>query len=87
MITHVRDGDEPPNLKYAVLHLQAAAEVLLKVRLMRTYWALVFKEPGTANLDAVNPRHRLATAFARLALGDYPRNKDAAGRHRCSSQH
>ncbi|MER8062815.1 MULTISPECIES: hypothetical protein [unclassified Streptomyces] len=38
------------DLKYAVLHLQAAAEVLLKARLQRVHWSLVFKEPGTASL-------------------------------------
>lgn len=36
------------DLKYAVLHLQAAVEVLLKARLLREHWALVFKDPGTA---------------------------------------
>ncbi|GHG50344.1 hypothetical protein [Streptomyces griseocarneus] len=44
-------GDGPPSprdLKYAVLHLQAAAEVLLKARLQREHWSLVFKDPGTA---------------------------------------
>ncbi|MFC8999688.1 hypothetical protein ACFT7U_28755 [Streptomyces rochei] len=40
----------PRDLKYAVLHLQAAAEVLLKARLQRVHWSLVFKEPGTASL-------------------------------------
>lgn len=36
------------DLKYAVLHLQAAVEVLLKARLLREHWSLVFKNPGTA---------------------------------------
>ncbi|MEU9774551.1 MULTISPECIES: hypothetical protein [unclassified Streptomyces] len=39
---------EPRDLKYAVLHLQAAAEVLLKARLLREHWSLVFKDPGKA---------------------------------------
>ncbi|WP_166028973.1 hypothetical protein [Streptomyces chilikensis] len=39
----------PRNLKYAVLHLQAAAEVLLKARLQLEHWILVFKEPGSAS--------------------------------------
>ncbi|MFJ9703504.1 hypothetical protein [Streptomyces fradiae] len=38
----------PRSLKYAVLHLQAATEVLLKVRLQREHWSLVFKDPATA---------------------------------------
>ncbi|MER6616300.1 hypothetical protein [Streptomyces xantholiticus] len=42
---------QPPtarDLKYAVLHLQAAVEVLLKARLVREHWSLVFKDPGAA---------------------------------------
>ncbi|MFD9319214.1 MULTISPECIES: hypothetical protein [unclassified Streptomyces] len=39
----------PRNLKYAVLHLQAAAEVLLKARLQLEHWSLVFKDPALAN--------------------------------------
>ncbi|MDQ0798186.1 hypothetical protein [Streptomyces sp. B1I3] len=39
---------KPPRIKYAVLHLQAAAEVLLKARLSRVHWSLVFKDPGKA---------------------------------------
>ncbi|MFF7903714.1 hypothetical protein ACFZCV_33905 [Streptomyces sp. NPDC007920] len=42
------DPPAPRDLKYAVLHLQAAAEVLLKSRLVQEHWSLVFKEPGTA---------------------------------------
>ncbi|MDW8803696.1 hypothetical protein P1P68_02450 [Streptomyces scabiei] len=40
------------DLKYAVLHLQAAVEVLLKARLLREHWSLVFKDPGTATRTA-----------------------------------
>ncbi|WP_338894293.1 hypothetical protein WBG99_00030 [Streptomyces sp. TG1A-60] len=44
----VVDPPAPRDLKYAVLHLQAAAEVLLKSRLVQEHWSLVFKDPGTA---------------------------------------
>ncbi|WP_411147414.1 hypothetical protein [Streptomyces sp. A30] len=40
------------DLKYAVLHLQAATEVLLKARLVREHWSLVFKDPGKATRSA-----------------------------------
>ncbi|MEW1657924.1 hypothetical protein [Streptomyces sp. NPDC093707] len=46
---------EPPgarDLKYAILHLQAAVEVLLKARLQQEHWTLVFKDPGSATRDA-----------------------------------
>ncbi|MEU1895685.1 hypothetical protein [Streptomyces pristinaespiralis] len=51
VVEHLDENDsnvEPRNLKYAVLHLQAAVEVLLKARLLREHWSLVFKDPGKA---------------------------------------
>ncbi|MET7973315.1 hypothetical protein ABZW44_09615 [Streptomyces mirabilis] len=39
----------PRGLKYAVLHLQAASEVLIKARLVHEHWSLVFKDPGRAS--------------------------------------
>lgn len=54
VVKHLRDGPEPRDLKYAILHLQAATEVLLKVRLMREHWALVFKNPDKAKQSALS---------------------------------
>lgn len=45
-----KDNVGPRDLKYAVLHLQAAVEVLLKERLHREHWTLVFSDPGQANI-------------------------------------
>ncbi|MFF9870097.1 hypothetical protein ACF1G0_32750 [Streptomyces sp. NPDC013953] len=45
---HQEHPPPPRALKYSVL--QAAAEVLLKARLQREHWSLVFKEPGAASL-------------------------------------
>src|SRR5690606_34270345 len=46
------EGDPSPrDLKYAVLHLQAASEVLLKARLRIEHWTLVVK-------DAVRTNHQ-----------------------------
>ncbi len=39
----------PEHLKYAVLHLQAATEVLLKARLAHEHWSLVFKDLAKAD--------------------------------------
>ncbi|GHA70648.1 hypothetical protein GCM10010372_82270 [Streptomyces tauricus] len=53
-VKNLTEGSTPPSdsdLKYAVLHLQAATEVLLKARLVREHWSLVFKEPGGASLE------------------------------------
>ncbi|CAM5576459.1 putative protein OS=Streptomyces aurantiogriseus OX=66870 GN=GCM10010251_58750 PE=4 SV=1 [Streptomyces aurantiogriseus] len=44
-----KDEVGPRDLKYAVLHLQAAIEVLLKERLSREHWTLVFSDPGQAS--------------------------------------
>ncbi|WP_314616940.1 hypothetical protein [Streptomyces stackebrandtii] len=41
------------NLKYAVLHLAAGTEVLLKARLQLEHWSLVFAQPGTATKQAL----------------------------------
>ncbi|MET8751363.1 serine/arginine repetitive matrix protein 1 [Streptomyces sp. NPDC004667] len=38
----------PREVKYAVLHLQAAVELLFKARLLAEHWTLVFTNPGDA---------------------------------------
>ncbi|MFB7191620.1 serine/arginine repetitive matrix protein 1 [Streptomyces sp. NPDC056230] len=43
----------PRDVKYAVLHLQAAVEVLFKARLLAEHWTLVFTHPGEANRKAL----------------------------------
>ncbi|MFF3127733.1 hypothetical protein ACFVRD_36815 [Streptomyces sp. NPDC057908] len=50
VVKHLRPktGGAPRDIKYAVLHLQAATEVLLKARLSRVHWSLIFKDPGKA---------------------------------------
>jgi hypothetical protein len=46
--TWTKARESSRDIKYAVLHLQAAAEVLLKARLFREHWDLVFNDPGKA---------------------------------------
>lgn len=50
VVDHLTTDEQPGprDLKYAVLHLQAATEVLLKARLQLEHWSLVVKEPGLA---------------------------------------
>ncbi|MGW7256766.1 hypothetical protein [Streptomyces sp. NPDC054834] len=64
------DRTDPRGIKYAVLHLHAAAEVLLKTRLVREHWSLVFDEPGKATERAYRSGDfkscTLAQAVARL---------------------
>ncbi|WP_435611227.1 hypothetical protein [Streptomyces sp. C10-9-1] len=45
-------GPDPRDLKYAVLHLQAATEVLLKARLVTFDWRLIFTKVEDADEDA-----------------------------------
>lgn len=51
-VEHLRVRPTVRDLKYAVLHLQAAVEVLLKVRLIREHWTLVFSKPNQASQAA-----------------------------------
>ncbi|MGV9277753.1 hypothetical protein [Streptomyces griseosporeus] len=64
------DRTDPRGIKYAVLHLHAAAEVLLKTRLVREHWSLVFDDPGQATERAFRSGDfkscTLAQAVARL---------------------
>ncbi|MER5905156.1 hypothetical protein ABT150_34600 [Streptomyces mirabilis] len=46
----VEPEPQPRDLKYAVLHLYAATEVLLKARLSQEHWALVWAEPKNATI-------------------------------------
>jgi transcriptional regulator len=48
-IDELLDGHDQRELKYAVLHLQAAAEILLKVRLQREGFEQVFEDPAQAD--------------------------------------
>lgn len=52
---HLANGATPPSardLKYTVLHLQAATEVLLKARLAHEHFSLIFADPPRATRDA-----------------------------------
>ncbi|MEU8765028.1 serine/arginine repetitive matrix protein 1 [Streptomyces sp. NPDC048659] len=44
----------PRNVKYAVVHLQSAVEVLFKARLFEEHWSLVFADPNTATRSALD---------------------------------
>lgn len=46
VVDHLPGEPKPRDLKYAVLHLLAATEALLKARLLQEHWSLVFRDPG-----------------------------------------
>ncbi|MET9882793.1 hypothetical protein ABZZ20_06435 [Streptomyces sp. NPDC006430] len=86
------------DLKYAVLHLAAGVEVLLKARLQMEHWALVFKDPARAKrseledgtLNSCSPSEAVQRLrdIAGVAVSD----KDAKAlerlaRHRNALQH
>lgn len=51
VVEHLSGEPTHRDLKFAVLHLQAAAEVLLKRRLQTEHWTLVVKDTGKATRD------------------------------------
>ncbi|MGV9358156.1 serine/arginine repetitive matrix protein 1 [Streptomyces misionensis] len=57
VVDHLDENESmvtPRDVKYAVLHLQAAVEVLLKARLMAEHWSLVFSDPHKATRKALD---------------------------------
>lgn len=61
-------GTGPREIRYRVLHLHAAAEVLLKSRLLREPWSLV--ESGKAPLEAFVPQTHHHGMEAEVDFGD-----------------
>ncbi|MFE0601662.1 serine/arginine repetitive matrix protein 1 [Streptomyces sp. NPDC058892] len=56
MVEHLDENQSqvsPRDVKYAVLHLQAAVEVLFKARLLAEHWTLVFTNPHDATRKAL----------------------------------
>jgi chorismate mutase len=49
-IDRLRGNPDSRDLKYGVLHLAAAIEVLLKMRLIKEHWSLIFEQVSTASL-------------------------------------
>ncbi|MFG2950467.1 hypothetical protein [Streptomyces adustus] len=85
-------------LKYAILHLAAGAEVLLKARLQLEHWSLVFKDPGQATrkalesgtLTSCTPQETLQRLrdIAGVAIGDKDtRTLTQLAQHRNALQH
>ncbi|MGW7314826.1 hypothetical protein [Streptomyces sp. NPDC054865] len=50
MVDLLKGEPTPRDLKYAVLHLQAAVEVILKARLTLEHWSQVLTDPSTADV-------------------------------------
>ncbi|MCE7051934.1 serine/arginine repetitive matrix protein 1 [Streptomyces purpurascens] len=86
------------DVKYAVLHLQAAVEVLLKARLMAEHWSLVFSRPEDATrkaleeatLSSVSTDHAV-TRLRNIAAVPITAKEEKAltglGKHRNKLQH
>ncbi|MFI8368793.1 hypothetical protein [Streptomyces sp. NPDC085466] len=51
VVDHLQGDPVPRDLKFAVLHLQAATEVLLKARLSQEHWSQVLEDPSAADLE------------------------------------
>ena len=50
-IQHLQGSPSKRDLKYRVLHLVAAIEVSLKMRLSKEHWSLIFEDPRSVSLD------------------------------------
>lgn len=70
-ISHLAGSDDPRSLKYAVLHLQAAIEILVKVRLQREGIEHIFEDPYSAEKNKLRQGDfrsvTLTAAIKRLA--------------------
>lgn len=51
-VEHLRGTATERDLKYAVLHLCSGIELILKERLKREHWSLIFDNPNTASKSA-----------------------------------
>jgi hypothetical protein len=52
-VEHLSDEEPPRNLKYAVLHLAAGVELIIKERLRRDDWRLLFADEKKASEQAL----------------------------------
>lgn len=57
------DQNEPRKLKYAILHLASAAELMLKARLAQEHWTLIFRNPSKASIEEFERRKFTSVDF------------------------
>jgi hypothetical protein len=50
-LEYLADDPTKRDLKYAVLHLHSGVELILKERLRREHWSLVFEKPEEASKE------------------------------------
>lgn len=50
-VEHILKDDSPHLLKYAILHLSAGTELLLKEVLKNEHWSLIFENPNSAKYE------------------------------------
>ena len=60
---HLRGRPKPEELKYAILHLCAGTELILKERLLREHWSLVFDDLRSARRSAFETGDFKSVAF------------------------
>ena len=57
------DQNDPRTLKYAILHVASAAELVLKARLAQEHWTLIFRNPSKAIVDEFERRKFTSVDF------------------------
>jgi hypothetical protein len=60
------EKDDDMYFKYAILHLSAGLELILKARLQKEHWSLVFEDINKANLEIFNEGEFKSVAFDNL---------------------
>ncbi|MBM7587938.1 hypothetical protein JOC86_004513 [Bacillus pakistanensis] len=60
------EKDDDMYFKYAILHLSAGLELILKARLQKEHWSLVFEDINKANLETFNKGEFKSVAFENL---------------------
>jgi hypothetical protein len=57
------DQNDPRKLKYAILHVASAAELVLKARLAQEHWTLIFRNPSKATVEEFERRKFTSVDF------------------------
>lgn len=67
-LEHILSDNSPHQLKYAILHLSAGTELLLKEVLKNEHWSLIFENANSAKFDLLNTGEFKSVDFETLLI-------------------
>lgn len=67
-VQYILKDDSPHKLKYAILHLSAGTELLLKELLKREHWSLIFENPNSAKYEFLKTGEFKSVDFETLII-------------------